>query len=133
MSVRKATIGAIAFSGTTLLVCLFTISNICYEIRSIWSELDTEMDDFNILADELWKDLVKLGAGTPSNRQRRQTYGGYSASGSAPNGYGGGGLPVPAPSVPGLQGGEGPNIGSGPQLIGGGCPSGGAGCCSMFF
>lgn len=126
MSLNKATVGAIGFSGVTLLVCLFAIASIYNEVQSIWSELDTEMDSFKLLADELWKDMVQMGAGTPSNRQRRESYGGYGASGhqpSGPGGYGGG------PS-------GGPSGGGPPQFTGpaggpsGGCPNAGAGCCS---
>jgi hypothetical protein len=41
--------------------------------------------------------MLSLGAGTPANRQRRQSYGGYGAAGQAfPSGgqSGGGGLPM---------------------------------------
>lgn len=85
MSVNKATFGAIAFSGATLLACLFAISAIYSDVQSIWTELDTEMDSFKVIADDLWKDMLIMGAGTPSNRQRRQAYGGYGASQPIPN------------------------------------------------
>uniref|UniRef100_A0A914CXZ4 Uncharacterized protein n=1 Tax=Acrobeloides nanus TaxID=290746 RepID=A0A914CXZ4_9BILA len=85
------------------------------------------MDSFKLLADELWKDMVQMGAGTASNRQRRQSYGGYGASGSQPSGgYGGGpshGGPIGGgPSSPQFPGSGGPNRG--------GCPNSGAGCCN---
>jgi hypothetical protein len=44
------------------------------------------MDQFKIKADDLWRDMVKMGAGSVSNRQRRQAYGGYGASGQQPTG-----------------------------------------------
>uniref|UniRef100_A0A914Z530 Uncharacterized protein n=1 Tax=Panagrolaimus superbus TaxID=310955 RepID=A0A914Z530_9BILA len=59
------------------------------------------MDGFKVLADDLWRDMVQMGAGTPSNRIRRESYGGYGASGSNTGGYGGG------PSSPGGPGGSG--------------------------
>jgi hypothetical protein len=48
MSVNKATIGAIALSGTTLLLCLFGIASIYSDIQAIWNELDFEMDQFKL-------------------------------------------------------------------------------------
>lgn len=83
MSINKATFGAIVFSGATLLSCLFAISSIYSDVQSIWAELDTEIDSFKVIADDLWKDMLVMGAGSPSNRQRRQAYEGYSASQSA--------------------------------------------------
>ena len=121
MSVNKATVGAISFSGVTLLACLFAISSIYSEVQSIWSELDAEMDGFKVLADDLWRDMVQMGAGTPANRIRRQSYGGYGASGTQPGGYGG-----PSGSTPG--GGAGgpplPGVGQHPTFPGSGGPSG---------
>ncbi|KAI6239271.1 hypothetical protein M3Y99_00602000 [Aphelenchoides fujianensis] len=81
MSVHSATIGAIAFSGTTIVVCLLSMAFIYQDVQSIWNELDTEMDQFKLRADDLWSDMVKMGAGSASNRQRRQAYGGYGATG----------------------------------------------------
>lgn len=85
MTVNQATFGAIIFSGATLLACLFAISTIYNDVQSIWTELDTEIDSFKVIADDLWKDMLIMGAGTPSNRQRRQAYGGYEASQPTPN------------------------------------------------
>uniref|UniRef100_A0A914CIU3 Nematode cuticle collagen N-terminal domain-containing protein n=1 Tax=Acrobeloides nanus TaxID=290746 RepID=A0A914CIU3_9BILA len=135
MTVGKATAGAIAISGTTLVVCLVAISVIYSEVQSIWTELDSEMDGFKLLTDDLWKEMVMLGAGTPSNRQRRQSYGGYSASSGTPSasssgGYGGGSS---GPSS-GLHPGGPSTVGQQPQITpqggsSGGCPNAGAGCC----
>ena len=105
---NKATVGAISFSGLTLIACLYAIAVIYNDVQSIWTELDAEMDSFKVLSDDLWTDMVKLGAGTPSNRVRRQ-YGGYGASGTNSGGYGSGGGPS-LPSFPGNGGG--PNLGS---------------------
>ena len=81
MSVHKATTGALAFSGATVLICMASLILIYRDVQSIWNELDVEMDSFKVLSDDLWNDMLKLGAGTPANRVRRQ-YGGYGASGS---------------------------------------------------
>uniref|UniRef100_A0AC34GGK9 Nematode cuticle collagen N-terminal domain-containing protein n=1 Tax=Panagrolaimus sp. ES5 TaxID=591445 RepID=A0AC34GGK9_9BILA len=97
MSVNKATVGAISFSGITLIACLYAIAVIYNDVQSIWAELDSEMDSFKVLADDLWGDMVKMGAGTPSNRIRRQAYGGYGAS-SGP------GFPSNSPPIPGTSG-----------------------------
>lgn len=129
MSLNKATVGAIGFSGVTLLVCLFAIASIYNEVQNIWSQLDNEMDGFKLQADELWKEMVQLGAATPSNRQRRQSYGGYGASGHQPSGGGYGGGPSGGPSGHGPPQFTGPS-GGGPS--GGGCPNSGGGCCSKW-
>ena len=118
MSVNKATVGAISVSGATLILCLYAISAIYSEVQSIWTELDAEMDSFKVLSDDLWRDMVQMGAATPSTRFRRQSYGGYGASGSNTGGYGGG------PSVPAFPGNGGPNgpgpLGEQPKFPGGG-------------
>lgn len=80
MSLNSATFGCISLSGFTMLACLFSISNIYNDVQNIWTELDNEMDSFRASADDLWKDMLTMGAGTPSNRQRRQAYAGYGAS-----------------------------------------------------
>ena len=116
MSVNKATLGAISFSGVTLILCLYAISVIYNDVQAIWAELDAEMDQFKVLSEDLWKDMVLMGAGTPSNRFRRQSYGGYGASGSNTGGYGGG------PSLPGLS--NPPRLPVGPGGPNGG-PNGG--------
>uniref|UniRef100_A0A915BIF2 39S ribosomal protein L21, mitochondrial n=1 Tax=Parascaris univalens TaxID=6257 RepID=A0A915BIF2_PARUN len=72
MSLYGATIGAIIFSSTTLLVCLFAVSSICSDVTGIWAELDSEMSAFKVMTDDLWQDMLSLGAGTPANRLRRQ-------------------------------------------------------------
>ena len=48
MSVTKATVGAIVFSGTALLMCLYAVSCIYNDVQSIWAELDNEMDGFKV-------------------------------------------------------------------------------------
>uniref|UniRef100_A0A8L8KIB9 Col_cuticle_N domain-containing protein n=1 Tax=Heligmosomoides polygyrus TaxID=6339 RepID=A0A8L8KIB9_HELPZ len=84
MGVQLVTCGAIAASGVTLLLSLFAIYTMQSEISSMWSELDAEIDKFKardtLLTNDSWKAMLSLGAGTVSNRQRRQ-YGGYGASG----------------------------------------------------
>uniref|UniRef100_A0A0R3S0Z4 Col_cuticle_N domain-containing protein n=1 Tax=Elaeophora elaphi TaxID=1147741 RepID=A0A0R3S0Z4_9BILA len=72
MSVENATLGAIVFSGATLLICLLAIGAIHKDVKSIWTELDSEIISFKIKTDDLWKEMIGLGAGTPSNRLRRQ-------------------------------------------------------------
>uniref|UniRef100_A0AAF5RUR7 Cuticle collagen sqt-1 n=2 Tax=Wuchereria bancrofti TaxID=6293 RepID=A0AAF5RUR7_WUCBA len=72
MSVENATLGAIIFSGATLLVCLLAIAAIHKDVTFIWNELDSEIVSFKVKTDDLWKEMIGLGAGTPSNRLRRQ-------------------------------------------------------------
>ncbi|KIH69058.1 nematode cuticle collagen domain protein [Ancylostoma duodenale] len=107
MSAIGATSGALLVSGATLLVSLFAAATIYSQINSIWNELDAEMNNFKVLTDDLWRDMIGLGAGTPSNRLRRQSYGGYAASGVQPpapsdQNYGGSGnapLNNPTPTL----------------------------------
>uniref|UniRef100_A0AC35GT47 Nematode cuticle collagen N-terminal domain-containing protein n=1 Tax=Panagrolaimus sp. PS1159 TaxID=55785 RepID=A0AC35GT47_9BILA len=82
MSLTKATTGALIVSGSTILICLLGLIAVYRDVQTIWKELDSEMDSFKVLSDDLWSDMLKLGAGTPSNRVRRQSYGGYGASGT---------------------------------------------------
>ena len=82
MSVHSATCGVLAVSGLTVLACMLGVASIYSQVQSIWAELDTEMDQFKLRADDLWSDMVKMGAGTPANRLRRQAYGGYGATGT---------------------------------------------------
>ncbi|KAL3071754.1 hypothetical protein niasHT_038822 [Heterodera trifolii] len=117
MSVNKATVGAIALSGSTLLVCLFGIASIYSDIQAIWNELDMEMDQFKMQADDLWKDMLKMGAGTAANRARREAYGGYQASGSQPQPSPGAlsspqGVEVPPAVMPGFAPGVSPSVNS---------------------
>lgn len=49
MSVNKATVGVIAVSATTLLLCLFAMSKIYNDIQNIWIELDNEIDMFKVI------------------------------------------------------------------------------------
>ncbi|KAI6190504.1 Col-cuticle-N domain-containing protein [Aphelenchoides bicaudatus] len=130
MSLHGATIGAIAFTGLTVLVCLFSMVSIYQDVQSIWAELDTEMDQFKVKADDLWGDMIKMGAGSASNRQRRQAYGGYGASGQQPQHPAGPGGPsspsgpsalTPCPSTPSTPGG--------PTTPGGSCSPNGNGNC----
>ncbi|VBB27354.1 unnamed protein product [Acanthocheilonema viteae] len=72
MSVENATLGAIVFSGATLLICLVAIAAIHKDVTSIWTEIDSEIISFKVKTDDLWKEMIGLGAGTPSNRLRRQ-------------------------------------------------------------
>ncbi|VDP10522.1 unnamed protein product [Heligmosomoides polygyrus] len=81
MSLIGATSGALLFSGATLVISMFAAAAIYAQVNTIWSEFDAEMNNFKVLTDDIWKDMIGLGAGTPSNRIRRQSYGGYGASG----------------------------------------------------
>ncbi|EGT57522.1 hypothetical protein CAEBREN_11119 [Caenorhabditis brenneri] len=84
MSVTKATAGALCLSSATLILSLYAIFSIYSDVQSIWSQLDQEMDQFKVTTDDLWTQMLGLGAATVSNRQRRQgkeQYGGYEAQG----------------------------------------------------
>lgn len=50
MSVTGATSGALLFSGATLIVSLFAAASIYSQVNSIWSELDSEMSNFKVIA-----------------------------------------------------------------------------------
>ncbi|VDM93302.1 unnamed protein product [Onchocerca ochengi] len=88
MSVENATLGTIVFSGATLLICLLAIGAIHKDVTSIWAELDSEIDSFKVKTDDLWKEMIGLGAGTPSNRLRRQnSYNSYDKTKNSNSGY----------------------------------------------
>ena len=48
MSIQRATSGALLFSGATLLVSLFAYASIYTQVKSIWDELDNEIDSFKV-------------------------------------------------------------------------------------
>ncbi|CAJ0580640.1 unnamed protein product, partial [Mesorhabditis spiculigera] len=73
---------ALTFSGATLLISLFAAFSIYSDVTSLWRELDSDIQNFRSLTDDLWTDMVTLGAGGPANRVRRQAYGGYGAAGN---------------------------------------------------
>ncbi|VDK82908.1 unnamed protein product [Cylicostephanus goldi] len=84
MSVSKATAGALCLSTFTLLISLYAIYNIYTDVRGIWMQLDEQMVEFKIQTDDIWTQMLGLGAATPSTRQRRQgkeQYGAYEAQG----------------------------------------------------
>jgi hypothetical protein len=48
MSAHLATTGAIAFSGTTLILCLGSLFAVWSEMQELWQELDQQMDIFKV-------------------------------------------------------------------------------------
>ncbi|PAV79089.1 hypothetical protein WR25_03190 isoform B [Diploscapter pachys] len=112
MGVTGATAGALCLSSLTLLFSLYAVYVIYVDVHSIWSQLDDEIGQFKIATDQIWADMMTMGAGTPSNRQRRQgkdQYGNYEAQGVNP------------PPVCSCQSGNG----NGDDSFGtGGCPRG---------
>jgi hypothetical protein len=120
MTVGQATVGAILFSGGALLLCLFGISSIYSEIQEIWAELDKEMDLFKLQADDLWKDMLQMGAGTPTTNRIRRQYGEQKPPPPSGGGPSSGAGPAPGGPVT-------PPIGQAPKLGAGGAPQGGAG------
>ena len=107
------TTGTISCSGLTVLLCLGGLIGVYNNLQEIWIELDNEMDLFRLQAHDLWNDMLQMGAGTPSNRQRRQAY----TAGMAGNYQGGGGANYqPTSTNGGYQGGGGPT-GPGPNEI----------------
>ncbi|CAJ0567863.1 unnamed protein product, partial [Mesorhabditis spiculigera] len=73
---------ALCASSATLLVCLLAAASLYSSVTDIWSELDAEILNFRTITDDMWHDMVILGAGTPSTRHTRQAYGGYGAAGN---------------------------------------------------
>ncbi|CAJ0568407.1 unnamed protein product, partial [Mesorhabditis spiculigera] len=124
MSVSKATAGALCFSSFTLILSLIAIFNIYTDVQSMWFELETDMGQFKVTSDELWAEMLGLGAATPSTRQRRQgrdKYGNYEAQGvnAAPQAL------CQCSAGNGASGGNGAN--GGEDDVSGGCPAGPAG------
>lgn len=75
--VQNATLFASALSIFAIVGCLVAVPMIYNEVQSIWSEIDTEISHFKLLADDMWKDMVLLGGGNPEVRARRQAYGAW--------------------------------------------------------
>jgi len=44
-----ATVGAIAFSGATLVLCLGGLFAVWNDMQDLWMELDKQMDTFNVI------------------------------------------------------------------------------------
>uniref|UniRef100_A0A914VZC6 Nematode cuticle collagen N-terminal domain-containing protein n=1 Tax=Plectus sambesii TaxID=2011161 RepID=A0A914VZC6_9BILA len=61
MQVHKATVCASVLSILAIVGCLVAVPMIYNEVQSIWNEIDTEMNHFKLLADDMWKDMVLLG------------------------------------------------------------------------
>ena len=122
MQVHTATFLASSISGVTLIACLFVIGNIYSDVQSIWSELDNEIGQFRSTTDDLWHDLMRIGAA--KKRFRRQDYdnAGSSNLGGGPQGPAGstGGA---APGTP--QGAAPPSV---PPALSSGSGASGAGC-----
>ncbi|CAJ0582693.1 unnamed protein product, partial [Mesorhabditis spiculigera] len=116
---------ALLFSGATLIISLLAAASIYGDVTELWKELDTDIARFKLETDTMWSDLVQMGAGTASNRLRRQTqnYGGYGATGQQhqpSGGYGGygatpGGGPTPSFSTDEQPGG--PSVGGPPDCV----------------
>lgn len=51
MSLKGTTVGAIGFSALTLIVCLYSILQICNDMRDVRTELDNEMLSFKVCHD----------------------------------------------------------------------------------
>uniref|UniRef100_A0A914I2B5 Nematode cuticle collagen N-terminal domain-containing protein n=1 Tax=Globodera rostochiensis TaxID=31243 RepID=A0A914I2B5_GLORO len=85
MGINKATGVAIAMAVCTVLLCLAGIGFVYREVQAIWAELDLEMDQFKLYTEDMWRDMLAMGAGTPANRERRNTVaangGGYPSTG----------------------------------------------------
>ncbi|KAK0398855.1 hypothetical protein QR680_002781 [Steinernema hermaphroditum] len=99
MKVHTVTFIASSLSGIALLICMLAMSNIYSDVKSIWAQLDSEMDQFKTMTDDLWRDMIRLGSirPQPPARQRRQNYeGDHSAAvhaGAPATGVGGGAPP----------------------------------------
>ena len=108
---------ALAIMGATMTV--FFGGMIQSEVNSIRMELYEEMTVFRTESDDLWNTMVKMGAGS---RVRRQSYGGYGATGSNAG---------PPPTFPGASsnGPPQPTVGVPPPFSGAG-PQGPAGKCN---
>uniref|UniRef100_A0A915MXF4 Nematode cuticle collagen N-terminal domain-containing protein n=1 Tax=Meloidogyne javanica TaxID=6303 RepID=A0A915MXF4_MELJA len=75
---------AITISVTTIIMCIAGIICLNIQLQSMWDELGLEIKQFNIKTDNIWEGMLSMGAGTPSNRQRRQIYGGYGVQQQQP-------------------------------------------------
>ncbi|KAL6735621.1 hypothetical protein Aduo_006042 [Ancylostoma duodenale] len=89
MKVYTVTFVASSLSGIVLICCLLAIGQIYGNVQDFWRELDEEMSTIRTQTDEMWRDLVHIGA----TRRRREAYvqaGGYAGP-AGPGGRVGGG------------------------------------------
>ncbi|VDO87575.1 unnamed protein product [Heligmosomoides polygyrus] len=149
MKVYAVTFVASSLSGIVLMCCLLAICQIYGNVQEFWRELDEEMSTIRSQTDQMWKDLVHIGA----TRRRRDVYSagpagpaGHVGSGtagyvgiSAPaHGFGEKGAdgrkPIGRPGPKGQRGAQGdvgpqgsPGVSAGPGAPGPVGPHGGAG------
>lgn len=71
---KNILIGACGLGAATVCCLLIAVAQIINEIQSLESKLDVETDAFKAKANDLWRDMVSMGA---NSRQRRQ----YSSGG----------------------------------------------------
>ncbi|VDK78858.1 unnamed protein product [Anisakis simplex] len=81
MKFYTATFIASSASGVALLACLVAVLYVYNDVQSIWMQIDAEMNAFRATTDDLWHDMMRLGA----NRSRFRRQGGYG-SGSLSSG-----------------------------------------------
>lgn len=63
MKVHTGAFIASSVSGLSLLVSMLFVANIYSDVQSIWRELDAEIGTFRSTTDDLWRDMIKVGAG----------------------------------------------------------------------
>uniref|UniRef100_A0A915CVU1 Nematode cuticle collagen N-terminal domain-containing protein n=1 Tax=Ditylenchus dipsaci TaxID=166011 RepID=A0A915CVU1_9BILA len=133
MKVHTATFLASSLSGLSLIACLFVIASIYSDVQNIWQELDMEIGSFRSTTDDMWRDMMRLGA----NKKRFRRQAEYENAGKAAGpSYEAGGPSGPAgPAGPGGPSGAAPGTPAGaappsvpPSLAGGSSKSGGPGC-----
>lgn len=62
--------------------------NVTSDIRTLWDDLNGEMDEFRALTDDLWRDMLYLSTAKKVNRHRRSPdpqYSGYGGSSGPQN------------------------------------------------
>lgn len=85
MKVHTLTFIASSVSGACLLVSLACIACIYNDVHQIWLQLDQEIGAFRAQTDDLWGDLMALGANARRRARRAAEHGGApKSSGSKP-------------------------------------------------
>ncbi|VDL72166.1 unnamed protein product [Nippostrongylus brasiliensis] len=118
MKVYTVTFLASSLSGIVLLCCLMAIGQIYSNVQEFWDELDVEMSAIRSQTDQMWKDLVHIGA----TRRRRDVYTTGSRAGYTSSGGGPGYVEHANPSAPAHSFGSAP-AGPGPTSAGCQCKS----------
>ena len=72
---RLAAYSAVGLSIISLIICVFCVPSLWTKISEIHDQLAMDMDEFRVLQDDIWKEMVIVSAKAPKPRKARQAGG----------------------------------------------------------